>query len=290
MTRKTARSSGRLPRLETPEEHERMRRKSPADLRGANYSKIEDKRKKEGKVTFLPVLDGNEDHPMPYYATAEVILPAPAEVPWIADEKKKIKAQIERFSRDTRLQNALLDEVIGDTIQKEITATASIVLEESKYEEETDRNIVGLIEEVFVMPEVQFQVYLNVWSLLYDMGRSLPHKEYLALKEKEDELVLEKVAQEALVAHVLEGEDWADDLTEEKILSEISWDKLIYNYHKNLQENGLANNVALKDLQENLITQAAGAELVKDGLLELLEGDLTTHDEWEKMMKPPRQG
>lgn len=290
MTRKTARSSGRLPRLETPEEHERMRRKSPADLRGANYSKIEDKRKKEGKVTFLPVLDGNEDHPMPYYATPEVILPAPAEVPWIADEKKKIKAQIERFSRDSRLQNALLNEVIGDTIQEEITATASIVLEESKYEEETDRNIVGLIEEVFVMPEVQFQVYLNVWSLLYDMGRSLPHKEYLALKEKEDELVLEKVAQEALVAHVLEGEDWADDLTEEKILSEISWDKLIYNYHKNLQENGLANNVALKDLQEKLITQAAGAELVKDGLLELLEGDLTTHDEWEKMMKPPRQG
>lgn len=46
-----------------------------------------------------------------------------------------------------------------------------------------------------------------------------------------------------------QGEDWADDLKEEKILSEISWDILVFNYHRNLQENALSKNYALKILQ-----------------------------------------
>ncbi|KAG7155664.1 hypothetical protein Hamer_G016041 [Homarus americanus] len=234
--------------------------------------------------------ENGEGHPLPYYSSGDVSLPALAEVPWKADEKRKLKAQAETFNRDRRLQTLLLDDLVGDAIQEEIVATASIVLEESKYQEETDRNAVGLVEEVFLMPEVQYQVYLNVWSLLYDIGRSLSHEEYLELKKKEDELNLDPMAKDALLAHVLEGENWADDLKEEKILSGISWEILVFHYHRNLQENGLSKNVALKMLQERLVAQAAGEEVFKDGVLDTLEEDLTHRDEIEKLTTPPRQG
>nr|XP_027238375.1 uncharacterized protein LOC113829402 [Penaeus vannamei] len=79
---------------------------------------------------------------------------------------------------------------------EEIVATASVVLQESKYQEEEDQVIAGLIEEVLVMPEVQQQVYFIAWSLLYDTGRSLPHQEFLDLKKREEQLVLEPVAKE----------------------------------------------------------------------------------------------
>ncbi|XP_066977413.1 uncharacterized protein [Macrobrachium rosenbergii] len=289
----SGRGSGRLPSLEAPEEHARMFQTSPADLRGVNYSKIKEKNRHSSstveKVTFLPVLDDGELHPMPYYVTAEIAFPALAEVPWMADEKRKMKAQVERFNRDTRLQTDLLDEIVGDAIQDEIVAIASITLEQSKYEGVVDRTIVGIVEEVFVMPEIQFQVYLTVWSLLYDIGRGLSQEEFLKFKKKENELSLEPVAKKALLKHVLEGADWAHDLRDERILSEISWDKLVYNYHKNQQENALAKNTAMQVLQERLVTQAAGTELVNE-LLGQLEDDHAKFDEMEKITTPPRQG
>ncbi|XP_068241422.1 uncharacterized protein [Palaemon carinicauda] len=288
-----SRGSGRLPSLGTPGEHSRMYLNSPPDLRGINYSKIKEKNRTSAasieKVKFLPVFDNGEEHPMPYYITGEITFPALAEVPWMADEKRKMKAQAERFSRDTRLQTALLDEIIGDTIHEEIAAVASITLEQSKYEEEEDISSAGVVEEFFVMPELKFQVYLTVWSLLYDTGRGLSQEEFLKLKEREDELILEPVAKKALLDHVLEGADWADDLKEERLLSEISWDKLVYNYHKNQQENALSKNTAMQVLQERLVMQAAGTELAEE-LLSLLEEDHIKLDEMEKLTTPPRQG
>ncbi|XP_047498103.1 uncharacterized protein LOC125045073 isoform X1 [Penaeus chinensis] len=286
MTRKST-ATGRLPRLESAQPG------SPQDLRGANYSKLKDRHKSQQsreKVMFLPILDGDEEHPLPYYTTGEVAFPALAEVPWKTDEKRKLRAQAEIFNRDTRLQDALLEDLISDTIMEEIVATASVVLQESKYQEEEDQVIAGLIEEVLVMPEVQQQVYIIAWSLLYDTGRSLPHQEFLDLKKREEELHLEPVAKEALLAHVLEGEDWADDLKEEKILSEISWDILVFNYHRNLQENALSKNYALKILQEKMVSQAAGEEVFRDGLLDNLEEEFNSFDELEKLTAPPRMG
>ncbi|XP_071530297.1 uncharacterized protein [Panulirus ornatus] len=293
MTRKSV-TTGRLPRLDMPATHDHLRNTSPRDLRGANYLRLQDKHRSAPplteKVVLLPALESKEEHPLPYYVSGEVTLPALTEVPWKVDEKRQLQVQAETFKRDTRLQNLLLGDLVNDTIREEIVATASIVLEESKYEEDTDRNLVGVAEEVILMPEVQHLVYLTVWSLLYDMGRSLPREEYLKLKEKEEQLVLEPVVKEALTSQVLEGENWTDNLTEKKILSELPWEVLVFHYHRNLQENALHKNVALKHLQERLIIQAAEEEVFKEGLMDALEEDLTHLDELEKMNTPPRRG
>lgn len=54
------------------------------------------------------------------------------------------------------------------------------------------------------MPEVQQQVYIGVWELLYDLGRALPRDEFMELKKREKDLKLHPVAKQALIAHVLE--------------------------------------------------------------------------------------
>nr|XP_045604924.1 uncharacterized protein LOC123762456 [Procambarus clarkii] len=292
MTRTYANTS-RLPRLDTPREHERMREQSPQDLRGANYYRLQDKHRpgpsSSTRVVLLPVLE-DEDHPLPYYCSGDVVLPALAEVPWKEDEKRKAKARVETFVNDSNLQTALLDDLVDDTIQEEIVAVASTVIEESKYEKETDRTVAGLVEEGLVMPEVQRLVYLGVWSLLFEIGRSLPQEQYLELKKEEDRLVLDRVAREALLSQMLEGEQWAENLKEEKMLSEVPWDVLVFHYHRQLQENALSNNVALRMLQERLVMQAAREEVFNNCLLDVLEEQLTHTDENEKLSTPPRLG
>ncbi|XP_076054554.1 uncharacterized protein LOC143033237 [Oratosquilla oratoria] len=298
MTRKTTANRGRLPRLDTPSTHAKLRSTSPGDLRGANYSRLGGKTKasttttnpSDEKIVLKPALDGGDDHPVPYYDAAEVTLPALAEVPWKDDERRAFRAQVELFERSGRLQVSFLEDFINEAIQDEITAIASVTLEQSKVEEETDRELVGLVEEDFVMPEVQLQVYLTVWSLLYDTGRSLPHDHFLELRKKEDQLVLDAQAKKALMDHVLEGDDWAEDLTEEKLLSGTPWEVLVYHYHKSLQQNALANNVALHMLQERWVLQAAGEEVFTDGVLDTLGDHMGALDELEKLTVPPRQG
>lgn len=71
-------------------------------------------------------------------------------------------------------------------------------------QEDEDRRAARLAEEDFIMPEVQRSVYISVWELLYDLGRTLPRDEFMELKNREKDLKLHPVAKQALVAHVLE--------------------------------------------------------------------------------------
>lgn len=62
-----------------------------------------------------------------------------------------------------------------------------------------------------------------------------------------------------------QGENWADNLKEEKILSELPWDALVYNYYKNLQENAMSKNVALRTLQVIRVEVKICREGTKEG-------------------------
>nr|XP_053643294.1 uncharacterized protein LOC128696178 [Cherax quadricarinatus] len=197
---------------------------------------------------------------------------------------------VQTLNSDKSLQTALLNDLIDDTTQEEVVALCSTVIEERKYKAERDKTVAGLVEEVFVMPEVQRQVNLSVWSLLFDISRTLPHEEYLQLKKKEDRLFLDPVARAALLSHVLEEDNRVEGMKEEKILSEVPWDVLAFNYHKDLQKKALSSNTALKMLQARLVIQAAREEIFQEGLLDALEEDLKQRDEYEKLTTPPRQG
>ncbi|CAL4176335.1 unnamed protein product, partial [Meganyctiphanes norvegica] len=239
---------------------------------------------------LLPNLGSGEPHPLPYYVSKEVVLPPPTDLPWKPDETKKAKALAENFNRDGRLQKAFMEEFLKDNIQDDIVAVASVIVEESKYKEETDREVAVLVEEDFIMPEVQEQVYIAMWSLLYDMGRSLEADQLRSLRAKEDQLALEPQQMDALFDHVMEGEDWADDLSEEKVLSHLPWESLIFHYHQLLTTKALSNNHSLHLLQERLVSAVGGEEVFQEVLLDAVEEELRTLDEMEKMTTPPRQG
>ncbi|XP_050734700.1 uncharacterized protein LOC127007579 [Eriocheir sinensis] len=257
---------------------------SPRDFRGASPSRQQERH--SGRLVLLPVLADGEEHPMPYYETSDELLRAAQPKPR-REEERRLKSQAQVFDNDPRLQKMLLDEVLEDALAEEVVAVASVVLEESKYKEDEDKRAAGLVEEELIMPEVKQQVYISVWELLYDLGRALPRDEFMELKKREKELKLHPVARQALLAHVSEGEKWTDNLKEEKILSELPWDALVYNYYKNLQENAMSKNVALRTLQERVVAAAAGEE-IESVLVEALEDEVKQLDTMEKVASPPR--
>ncbi|KAK8374754.1 hypothetical protein O3P69_012488, partial [Scylla paramamosain] len=242
-------------------------------------------------VVLLPSLPHGEEHPMPYYETWDVLLPPAVGAPWNTESSntKPLKSQAMAFSRDSRLQHQVVEEMPDDALAEEVVAASSALFEESKYKEDHDKRAAILAEEEFIMPEVQRQVYLSVWDLLYDLGRALPKDEFLEMKKREKQLHLHPVAKQALATHVLEGENWADDLKEEKILSELPWDVLIYNYHKSLQENALTKNPALQKYLERVVVSVAADEVLEGVLLDALEDDMRQVDHMQKLASPPRQ-
>ncbi|KAK4318907.1 hypothetical protein Pmani_010120 [Petrolisthes manimaculis] len=282
MTRKS--TAGRLPRLTPPGDREA----SPRDLRGDRYSKLNNTQRKD-RVVMLPELKGGEDHPAPYYVSDGVTFPALTNTPWKEDEKKDMKEKLEQFGRDSSAQGLLVDSLLDDVLNEEIVASASVAIEQEKYQEKEDYRAAEVMEEEIMMPGVQREVWVIVWSLLYDLGRSLPQHQYQELQERQDQLQLDPITKHALLAHVLEGENWESDLKEERILSGVAWDALVYNYHRNLLENGLAKNMALQIYQERVVSAAGGREVVAE-TVSALEEYLTQQDQREKVDSPPRQG
>ncbi|XP_045127170.1 uncharacterized protein LOC123513840 [Portunus trituberculatus] len=275
----------RLPKLGVHGESEWRSSPSPRDLRGASYSHLQDRQRHPNgqRVVLLPLLPKGEEHPMPYYETQDVLLPA------VVASNTNFKSQAMAFSHDTRLQHQFVEEILDDALAEEVVATASVVLEESKYKEGYDKHAATLAEEEFIMPEVQRQVYLSVWDLLYDLGRSLSKDKFLEMKKREKQLYLHPVAKQALATHVLEGENWAENMTEEKILSELPWDVLVYNYHKNLQENALIKNPTLQKYLERVVVPVAVDEILEVVLLDALEDDMRQVDQMQKLALPPHQ-
>ncbi|KAF2356660.1 hypothetical protein FHG87_012584 [Trinorchestia longiramus] len=164
------------------------------------------------------------------------------------------------------------------------------VLDDLQNEADADQELEGIANEEFLGPVTETEASLVVWTLLYDLARETTQQELAKMKETHKSLAMDEKSRNALANHVLEGQDWFEEMPEEESLMKTPWHVLVYNYSLKLQNDSLTFNVALNMLQETVATGAALAELVSTGLLMAAEDDLAALDKLERSVNPPRRG
>ncbi|XP_018022509.1 uncharacterized protein LOC108678566 [Hyalella azteca] len=277
-----------LPRLPTPPGHERFRESAPLDLRSARYAKLPSNSSSHG----LQYLDDDDDepHPLPCYSADEETLAPVTEMPWVTEKKRRIQQRNEEWDQNPRHSDAVTEELLREAVDQQLAAIAKRAMRDEQREAEADRELGGIAEDEFLKPVVSNEINMLVWTVLYDMAREISPQGLEEMKKTYGKLDMDANSLNALANHILEGQDWFNDMKDEKVLSSTPWHLLVYNYSKKLQSDSLTCNLALNMLQENVATGAALAELMSVGLQTAAEDDLEELDELERLVNPPRRG
>ncbi|XP_037089513.1 uncharacterized protein LOC119109863 [Pollicipes pollicipes] len=242
-----------------------------------------------GQTEYLPKLDEDEEHPMPYFITATASLPRPAEKPWESLEEKKARKRLDHWLHKKAFQVDVLDEFLSDVLVEDLSTVASVSMQEGKYKLKQDRVKAAYIEEEIVPPVIADKCMLTVWELLVEAARGLDTATFEEMDARLGETALDPVAEAALKQHVREEDDWKASLDEEKTLSGLTWETLIYHYHKIANALTLSDNFAVNQLQDLILTKSAGSA-ISESATEAGQRDLQDADELEKVTRPPRMG
>ncbi|XP_043210162.1 uncharacterized protein LOC122375069 [Amphibalanus amphitrite] len=242
-----------------------------------------------GQTEYLPKLDDDEEHPMPYFITATATLPRPAEKPWESLEEIRARKRMDHWLQNKPFQLEVLDEFLADVIVDELATVASVAMQEGKYKLKQDQVKAAYIEEEIVPTVVADSCLLAVWELLVHTGRTLNKPTFEELEARLGDTPLDPVAEAALKQHVREEDDWKTSMDEEKALGGLTWETLVFHLHKIASSLTLSENFALSQLQDLLLVQSAGSAIC-EASSEAGQRELQDADEQEKVSRPPRIG
>lgn len=271
-----------MPRLDTPPSHEKLVGAMPPDLRGARYAKL---------PSSAEGLHGDDErHPLPCYTADEETFAPVKEMPWVIEKKKKAKEMADEWDRNPANADAVTTDLLQEAEDEELQGMAEEAISEAKEGAEANEVISAIVEDEFLQDGVDDQVNSVVWTVLYDMARSMKLDALHDMKNEFTDLAMDEKDLDVLSNHIMEGNAWITDLKGEKILSSTPWSKLVYNYSHKLHQDSMTCNAALNMLQETVAGRAALSELVTVGLLSSAEDDLQTIDDLEQAISPPRRG